>query len=195
VKYSGNRSVDAEIELDIENGVIHMDYTDSFYPGAWQNSNTRLVKEVYHEYNRCILFRLSDAIYCAFSTWILLLIILIKTILEKFFYKYWVKYDLQYKYQSILKLHFRTMHGMFETVISGKLNEKRLVIPIRSNIWMDYEIIGDYSTYITKVSLKRRFITKHTYYSSVKKQDGWEVIFEFNDIPLEGKCVLKHIGR
>jgi len=32
-------------------------------------------------------------------------------------------------------------------------------------------------------------------YSSVKKQDGWEVIFEFNDIPLEGKCVLKHIGR
>ena len=45
MKYIGNKSLDAELELNFKDGVINMDYTNSFYKGAALDSNRILTLE------------------------------------------------------------------------------------------------------------------------------------------------------
>lgn len=79
-----------------------------------------------------------------------------------------------------------------------KLNNKRFEIPLFENIFLDYEMIGDFKKYIKKINIIEynfNYKSKKFFFKTVKiKQDHyWKCIFDFNKIPKKGYLKIKFL--
>ena len=190
MKYIGNHSVDAELELDLENGVINMDYTNSFYRGCTLDSNHMLTLEskrlvskplivVYNIFNSLVIFMLLSA---GLTT--------TKMIVERLFNGLYIKYSLQYYYQYVMKELVFMYRGFNEETKRGGLETNTLVFNIPNNLYFEYELLGDYSHEIKNIKLERRFVKVLTPVKEKIKQDGWCIIFNFINPPKHGECKI-----
>ena len=192
MKYIGNKSVDAELEVDFNDGIIKMDYTNSFYDGCMFDSNKTLILE-----NRKLAGKPLRIVYKIFNIYLCfaiasLVLEVLKTIIEKMFNKQWIKYNLQYYYQFALKELVFIYRGFNEEVKRGDLGYKILSFNIPTNLYFEYELLGDYTHEIKSIKLERRFVKVLNPVTEIIKQSGWVVIFEFNNPPKHGECKITY---
>jgi hypothetical protein len=191
LKYIGNHSVDAELELDFEDGVINMDYTNSFYKGAALDSNRVLTLES----KRLDVSKLRLVVYSIFRITFVFSVIagfttILNTFIKKFFNTLWIKYNLQYHYQCILKELVFMWKGFTEEFHTGELKSDTLIFNIPNNLYFEYELLGDYETNIKTIKLERRFVKKINPLTEKVQQHGWSVTFTFNEPPMCGWCKI-----
>ena len=101
----------------------------------------------------------------------------------------------QLRYQKVLKWYSENTIGTIEQSRGGELKDSSLVFVIPNNIWIDYNLKGEYSEKIQTVSLKRRFLTYYRFgkFKEVR-QKGWNVVFTFSDPPRSGSCTIRHLS-
>lgn len=190
MKYIGNHSVDAELELDFEGGVINMDYTNSFYRGCTLDSNRMLTLE-----SKRLVSKPLTVLYDVFNITIIYiflsgLLTTIKMIVERLFNGLWKKYDLQYYYQYAMKELVFMYRGFNEETKRGELETNTLCFNIPNNLYFEYELLGDYSHEIKNIKLERRFVKVLTPVREKIKQDGWSIVCNFTNPPKHGECKI-----
>ena len=191
MKYIGNKSLDAELELNFEDGVINMDYTNSFYKGAALDSNRTLTLES----KRLNVSKLRLVVYVIFRIYFVFSVIagfaiILNMFVKKFFNGLWIKHNLQYRYQCIFKELVFMWKGFTEEYHTGDLKSDTLVFNIPNNLYFEYELLGDYETNIKSIKLERRFMKKINPLTEKVQQHGWSVIFTFNEPPICGGCKI-----
>ena len=194
-QYAGNKSLDAEISIDLEKGKIQMDYSlthlqdpDDSNRSAKLTSKWWGVRESKKVFLKRFLVAMGMelfipflAIYCAFFSR-----------LSRKGYLKDPKY--QYNHQDFLRKFFTKKEGVWELSHSGPLFEPKVVFWIPGNIWVEYQLEGEYQEKIQTISLVRNFVKfkKFGLYDEVC-QNGWLVIFKFSGLPQNGSCLIKYV--
>jgi len=192
-EYAGTKSLDAEIVLDFIKKNVTMDYTLNKF-GSPHNSNYSVTLN--NTFRNLPFFQ--KIIQSSTSVGIMVLltipIVFVMPIMTFCTERNWITNPkIQYNYQKILKYSMLSTRGMYEQVKDGELPEPMLMFCISNNMWFEYELSGEYQDKIKSVSLKRKFITHYVFGTYPKQQQhGWNVIFEFTDIPKSGSCILRH---
>jgi hypothetical protein len=192
-EYAGARSLDAEIVLDFIKKNVTMDYSLNKF-GSSHASNTSVTlnstfrKLSFHQ--RLVQVLTSYGILILLCIPIMFVMPFMSFCTE---HKLITNPKIHYRYQKILKYSMLSTRGMSEQERSGELPEPKLIFTISNNVWFEYDLSGEYHDKIKSVSLKRRLLTHYTFGTYPKQQqNGWNVIFEFTDIPKSGSCILRH---
>lgn len=191
--YSGVKSLDAEIIVDFIRGDIHMDYSLNSL-GSLYNSNTSMV--LGSEWaGKSFLVKMQ------YILWGTLLILATPTMvwyvpLSTFlFNKGFVKSpEAQYDHQNFMRWFWTNYRGIYERKMEGVLKDTILEFKLPHNLYVEYELEGDYQNKIKSVSLLRNFL-RHKKFGTFweTRQDGWKLIFEFVDIPQWGSCIVRDV--
>lgn len=193
--YYGSRSVDAEIILDLEKGTLTTDYSLNKLGSPFSSNNSVIRNSEWLELP--VKARLPWALYVtglAFLGPFIALFMFYGTIVMNS--KYGRKDPKsQHEYQKVLRWYYSIMRGIGEKSCEGKLAEPNLKFEIPNNMWLTYEMTGEYKEKIRKISLMRNMVRNYKFGKYHReKQDGWNFIFEFTDIPTSGSCRVKYIA-
>lgn len=180
MKYTGNKSSDAEITMDLVKGIIDFDYSLNRF-GRARNSNSSCVlqKEFRNISIKELILSIPYNFVAIYATFAMLP--LIQKIIS------------QYTAQKIAVWGMKRLRGLQEQQAIGKQETKSVSFFIPINLWFEYELDGDYSDKIHKIELRRRFIKRIYWYGSCFRQQGWNVIFTFLEPPQYGYVVLKSV--
>ena len=186
--YIGDKHQDAEIIIDLDDGEIHMNYSSK---SNYYNSND-MRYDIKLKTNKIFGF-----LYYIFLT---IPLIFARDILFEFnkiplklFPKIYKKYKLQYIYQKSLKHLAYCLDGIVTETIEGEQSSTILTIPLRANLYVEYNLTEDYQTYIKKISLKRSIVQIENPIEIRTQQIGWKLILEFTKPPKQGSAIIKYI--
>jgi hypothetical protein len=193
-KYFGSKSLDAEIKLDFIAQTITMDYSLNKKGSPYYSNDTVVT---FSEWD--LLPKITQLKY---MVWTMLLYVtdpLIKVYSRLFTFstengliknKEW-----QYYHQNLLECYFTNTGGIIEVVHDSGLLGTTLEVPCSSNLYVKYELSGEYKENIRSVSLLRNIITYRRYGKFLEKvQRGWKVVFEFTRPPASGSCVVRYVS-
>lgn len=192
-EYAGVKALDAEITLDFDTKKVTMDYSLNKFGSPYLSNNSTVLNSTFEllpfykrlvEHAKCAGWSIAALPILSCSP--------IHTFLSthNLLNNAWVDYN----YQKLSKKFFVMTDGITEQKKSGELHESMLIFSMPHNLWFEYELDGEYQEKIKSVSLKRKFITKYTYGKYPhQRQVGWNVIFEFTDIPKSGSCILRSV--
>lgn len=189
MKYIGNTASDADIEMNLEERYIRMDYNGK---ATFYNSNDMHFKTDYKKGR--IIFVIYSMFVPVFILFISQIVVFVMSFIECFFKTIWKKYNLQYTYQITMKTLLCLVNGFATEKIEGKLYSNILTISIKSNLYVEYELFGEYEKLVNKISLKRKIIEIDTPVAKIKQQKGWNFIIEFKEIPQSGFVEVKYIA-
>lgn len=192
--YSGDKSLDAEIHLDLVNGSIEMDYSLNKKGSIYDSNHSVKIKDDFGElpknkkikefFKRLPIFYLALS-YTVFVCPILTYLLHHNIIRNK---------NYQVEHQRILKWLYSSVEGTRKIIINSPLESAKVVCPIRTNIWVGYELEGEFQQEIKKISLKRHFETIMRFGGyEQEKQNGWELVLEFHHPPQSGRGIIEYI--
>ena len=194
MKYFGTKSLDAEIYLDLVKGEIQMDYSlnsvvdpmNLHSSEIYDNKNEYFTLPRWKKLVLSILFLPTFLYFCFISVETGII-----TRLSQFGL-FPAKY--QYAQQNFLKNFLKLFRGIYIEEFEGKLSGMVLQILIARNIWVGYELEGDYEKYITNIAFERK-IRKFKKYNQYNLfiQDGWVLTFEFSQPPKTGSCKVEYV--
>jgi hypothetical protein len=194
--YSGNRSLDAEIKLNFSDGEIQMDYSLNKYGSQYSSNRSVKLKDTYRKLPVWTQFKceLIRGMYCGIAIFVAVGMPISSNLAEMGILGKYFK-GLQFRIQNFYKKVFSTINGINEQEYSGELSGTRLAFRIPNNLWVDYEMGGDYEKYVTSVQLSRNFVQFYTMgkYPCLK-QHGWNMVFEFSNAPKAGFCVIRYVS-
>lgn len=190
-KYVGGKSLDAEITLDFEKDEIQMDYSLNPLSSPY-SSNTSCVLKGDRNFRRlgpinCVKKLFVFVFFVAYNT---ITTPIMAFLTERGFIK---NKNYQVEHQRILKEIYTIVWGRSQLIFDTAQIERTIRIPLRTNIWCDYKMEGDYKDQIRKISLKRRFTNQIYFGKSATQQIGWELIFEFRQPPKNGSLIVEWI--
>jgi hypothetical protein len=192
--YYGSKSLDAEIILDLEKGTLTTDYSLNKFGSPFSSNNSVIRNSEWLEIP--IKKRLPWALYVtglAFLGPFMALFMFYGTII--FNSKHVKDHKAQHEYQKILRWYYSIIRGIGEKTCEGKLVEPILKFEIPNNMWLTYEMTGEYKDKVRKISLMRNMVKNYKFGKFPReKQDGWNFIFEFSEIPASGSCRVKYIS-
>jgi hypothetical protein len=195
-RYDGNRSLDAEIYLNFENGELKMDYSKNKYGNPFNSqtcimsstdsSNTEWRKEP-------LKVRTKHAfIHSISNNSRILPIVFLHSLLS---YVGIIRNpETHYKVQRFMRWRQIKTDGIYSQTVSGEQHDPYVVITLPSNMWFEYALEGEYREYIRKLSFTRRFVDHKRYgIYPQRKQEGWNVIFDFTQPPKSGSCTVSYV--
>lgn len=195
-EYVGNRSLDAEITLDLSKGVVNMDYSlNKHQSGLDSNTSACIDDYIWNE------FPALEKLKYSIPNFLFFCIIIIPFEIFQIVFVMEQKIGMvgktaQYEYQKILKWYYTKLWGIWTQTKSGELNDKKLSFTIPNNLWIEYYMTEDYQRYVMSVSLVRNFVD---YLRGglflCRKQRGWNVVFNFSEPPKNGLCSIKYVGN
>lgn len=194
--YSGNKSLDAEIKLNFIDRTITMDYSLNKFGNPYSSNHSVILN------NSCkkqpILTRIKCAVIGIVASIISIPVFSFMPIMT-----FMTEHDIigensknfQYKVQRMYRYVLVHSRGIYEQSHSGKLNGNILAFHIPNNLWVSYELDGEYEEHIKSVSLSRNFV-KHKIGGEFDclKQNGWNIIFEFITPPESGSCYIEYVS-
>jgi hypothetical protein len=193
--YAGDRALDAEIILDLDEGKsLTIDYTLNRYQSG-MNSNRAVIED--HEWKSISKKERFKQSMIAGVTGFLIIPFLFLMPLMTALVNLGVlnNKNIHYKYQNLLKRITTATGGVYEESRCGEAHQKTITFTIPSNMWVEYELGGDYQTKIKKISLKRNIIKFRLFGKFLQqKQKGWNVIFEFIEPPTKGSCTIRYVS-
>jgi hypothetical protein len=194
--YSGNKSLDAEIQLNFEDETIVMDYSLNKFGSPYSSNNTMTLDDEFT--SKPFLIQLKYVLLSIFAHIISIPVFsfmpIMATITE---YYPWKRENstLQYKVQNVYKWVLLNRSGTFTQSRSGVLNGDTIIFNMPSNLWFEYELTGDYEQNIKSITLTRNFIP-HARFGifACVKQRGWNVTFKFTSPPRNGTCNITYVA-
>jgi hypothetical protein len=192
-RYAGVKALDAEIILNLVEGTVTMDYSLNKLGNPLQSNFGAVLESEWK--SQSLLTRL---LYILRVTGLLLIhpffafvIVLFTFLTER---KLITNPKWQYNYQRFYAWIDSNIDGKWEQSQTGALKDTRLTFPIWSNLFLEYELTGDYKDKIKSISLLRNFQT-HWRFDKFKEitQKGWNVVFEFTDPPQSGSCTVWYV--
>jgi hypothetical protein len=191
--YPGNKSLDAEITLNFENGTVLMDYSLNRFGSPYQSNDSTILYNQYR--NLQPIERLKEETIHLF--FILLFLGLIPIIpIMTFLNSHQIvnQPNIQYKYQKYLRWVFLNAFGSYIQSKGGPLNNDELTFIIPNNLWVEYNLRGDYQEKVKSISLLRNFV-RYMLDGKFEKiqQRGWKVVLKFKSPPQNGYCEIKCI--
>lgn len=194
MKYIGNRSLDAEISIDFRTGKVLMDYSSNSFHDPL-NSNTSMVEDERNQWLNLPKWKmhLLAIIFGQRYAWEFLVGILMgistRLMRRKLFPE-----KLHYPYQNFLKNYYRLFYGTYHESFEGEMAGTILQVPVDKNIWVSYELEGDYEKYISQIHFDRRIREFHKFDNyPLFVQDGWVLTFEFEQPPQNGSCKVTYV--
>jgi hypothetical protein len=192
--YSGDKSLDAEIFIDLETGKLLMDYSLNEKGSDYSSSTSCELKNDFKKlpFKRRIIEvckRIPATMfligYCFATMPIITFLLKHKIIKNK---------NYQIEHQLLLKQLFSNNLIVHQKIREGALREPVIVFWFSRNIWMSYKLEGEYQKEIKSIALKRHFQKMKLYglYEQVR-QNGWDLIFEFNHTPQSGSCIVENV--
>jgi hypothetical protein len=188
--YSGNKSLDAEIEMDFTKGKIKMDYSLNVIGDPYSSNSSVTIKNDFnnpslkiYEFVRRLAFMIAILAYTGTGH-------LMTFCIERG----WIKNkNYQVEHQKILKYIVSNTFGVKLVTIEAPIFESEVVYRIPNNLYFNYKLYGECESEIEKISLKRHF-EKSKYFEKYNKiqQHGWDVIFNFRKPPQTGKCIIEY---
>ena len=195
-RYGGTKALDAEIKIDFSSNTVLMDY--STVKGNARYDSNRAVVLSSEWKDAPILTRLK------YATWItaLMFIKMFGVIgLYTIYFTYLANHgiiksaDAQYDHQRLLQYFYSYLYGTKEETVSGECKEDKIVFHFWNNLYLDYELYGDYREKITSISLVRRYVhIKRFGVFAETRQNGWNLIFGFSEPPKNGYCIVRSVG-
>jgi hypothetical protein len=192
--YPGKRALDAEITINLLEGSIDMDYSLNKFGDPLDSNHSVAINSTFRKLPKkerlmwaCSAggFRISGTLVIMFLMPLFTFLVGQKIITNP-------KYH--YKYQKLLKEYEEIAFGVFEQFHSGQLPSNYLIFLVGKNIWLEYELTGEYKEKIKTISLKRNFVRMIKFGKfPEEKQDGWNLIFEFTEIPTSGSCLVRYV--
>jgi hypothetical protein len=190
-EYTGRNALDAEIQLDLVKGDIIIDYSLNKF-GSNMDSNMSYSDDTDTFAKLPVLARGYCWVKFIGIMSIGMIGIAFTSITSQLVSKDGWFRDLPQKHQKFMAWFHKQTLGIRIHTVSGKLPEPKIVIQIPNNVWIHYELTGDYEKKIKSVSLKRNLVSYLEFGKFPKTaQRGWKVIFEFTDIPEDGSCTLQ----
>jgi len=191
--YSGTRALDAEIVLDLSKGEVTMDYSLNTFGNIFNSNRSVVTNSEWMEMP--MKERLKWALYMTgmelLSPFVALFMVYGSLIMNSKLVK---DPNAQHDYQKILKWYYGQVRGIAEQKREGRLAEAHLKFELPNNMWLTYEMTGEYQDKATKISLLRNMVTQYKFGKFRRdKQDGWNFIIEFADPPANGSCTIKYI--
>lgn len=193
--YAGDRALDAEILLDLDEGKdLTIDYTLNRYQSGMNSSRAVIENHEWKNASKKERFKYS-MIAVVTGCLIVPLIFLMPLITVLADIGVLNNKNIHYKYQNLLKRITTATGGIYEESCCGKAHQKIITFKIPSNMWVEYELEGDYQTKIKSISLKRNIIKFRMFGKFLqRKQKGWNVIFEFIELPTNGSCTIRYVS-
>lgn len=192
--YAGSRALDAEIVLDLSKGEVTMDYSLNHFGNIF-NSN-RSVTTNSEWMDMPLKERLKWAAYMTGMELLgpfMALYMLYGTIIMNS--KFVKDPNAQHDYQKIIKWYYGQTRGIAEQVREGRLAESFLKFELPNNMWLTYEMTGEYQDKARKISFLRNMVTQYKFGKFRReKQDGWNFVIEFAEPPAHGSCTIKYIA-
>jgi hypothetical protein len=191
--YSGVKSLDAEITIDFAEGNIHMDYSRN-HLGSPYNSNTSAVLD--SEWDTMPqIEKLKVTLWISFMVFSLPCLLFVYQPLSTYLANHrTISAKAHYEHQAFLKYFYQYMGGIYKHIEEGDLKTTTCKFHLPHNLWMEYELHGEYQDKIKTISLRRRFLRKKRFGKYWEtRQNGWDLIFEFTDIPRSGSVIVREI--
>lgn len=188
--YAGNKSLDAEIYLDLKSGEMTMDYSMNKF-GDPYNSNYCCTKNDFKkEPFSVILFEyLSIFPYSLFLiSYMAFLVPLIAFAYSKNLIK---TKNFQIEHQRLLKTLVTKVRGSYIQEVMGPIKSYIIGFVIPHNLFIQYTLDGDFEKYVSSISLKRNMeksLFRGKY--EIISQRGWAIEFEFIQPPQNGTCKI-----
>lgn len=190
--YSGDKSLDAEIYLNLITGELTMDYSMNKY-GTPYNSNELELKNDLRTMPRVlrlkrvatnIIFGIFMIMY-GFTAAVLTYLTTHGKVKNK---------NYQVEHQKLMKYVSERCFGIVRYQLDAPIRELVVTVPLRRNLWVGYTLEGECRDKIKSIALKRRIVThilEGKYHR--QSQSGWNLIFEFTDYPQTGKCIIDYV--
>jgi len=192
--YSGSRALDAEIVLDLSKGEVTMNYSLNPFGIIFDSNRSVIVDSEFA--TMPLKERLKWALYMTgmgFLAPIMALYMVYGSILMNS--KYVKDPNAQHDYQKILKWYYGQVRGIAEQKREGKIAESFLKFELPNNMWLSYEMTGEYQEKARKISFLRNMVMQYKFGKFKRlKQDGWNFIVEFEEPPAHGSCTVKYIA-
>lgn len=191
--YHGNKSLDAEIFVDLKTGEMVMDYTLNKVASRYSSNDSAVLKDEFEslpnkqkwiEVVKRIPASLFGLAYLVFTVPVVTFA-LHRGILKNENY--------QVEHQKFMKKIYVESIFSVQEVIEGPQDRNSIEIYLPNNLWMQYNLEGEYQKEVKSIELKRRFVTRKKFgiYEQIV-QRGWNLIFTFEHPPQSGRCVVEH---
>ena len=191
--YTGAKSLDAEIILDLESGTVEMDYSLNKFGNPYSSNNSVITESEFKNLDKKQKnkWAFRSTLYAIFTVALLIEQVFFVNLTNKGYIK---NKNYQIEFQKLLREGMINAGYSEEQSVTGSLNDTKHVFHIPSNLWLKYELDGDYQTLIKKISLKRhmRYVKRFGTFRELR-QHGWDVIFEFISPPSKGGCFIEYV--
>jgi len=193
VIYHGGKSLDAEISINLKTGEMVMDYTLNKVSSKYSSNDSAVIKDDYKalsekqkwiEVAKRLPITMFGIAYFCFTVPIVTFA-LHRGILKNENY--------QVEHQKFMKRIYTGSFFSYQEVIEGPQELNHIKIGIPHNLWMQYNLEGEYQEEIKSIELKRHFVTRKKFgvYEQIV-QRGWDLIFTFDHPPQSGRCIVEH---
>jgi hypothetical protein len=201
--YYGGKAVDAEVTIDFSKNELTMDYTFNHLRDIDGFSKKEVEKRGLYTpenlddafYNQPRLKLAKDyAIGMAVGIIFFLPVVLTTAYLSMLSDLFQTPKKYQLMFQRFFRWYAITSGGTSIKYHSGEMKDTKLTIDIGWNLWMSYELEGDYQDQIKAISLKRNFFVRKMFgkYPYITR-NGWKVEFEFTNPPKHVSCKVEHL--
>ena len=191
--YSGHGGLDAEITLNLVEGSITMDYSLNKFGNPLDSNRSVVLNSTFRKLppKTQLLEILATAGTGMLGLLGVMFFVPVFTVLVQ--HKIIKNPRYHYQYQKLLKWYMIRAFGIFEQSHSGP-SDNKLSFFIEKNIWLSYELSGEYQEKIKTVSLKRNFVHLLKFGKfPQEKQYGWNVMFEFTEPMTSGSCTIRYV--
>lgn len=194
--YSGNKSLDAEIQLNFEEETIVMDYSLNKFGSPYSSNNSMTLNDEFS--TKPFLTKLKYTLIEIFAHIISIPVFSFMPIFTAITeHSPWKRKNskLQYKVQNMYKWVLLHRKGTFTQSHSGALNENKIMFIMPSNLWFEYKLEGEYEEKIKTIELTRNFVPHARFGIFIcEKQRGWKTTFEFTSPPQNGSCSITYVA-
>lgn len=194
MRYGGSKALDAEIKIDFSGKQILMDYSTVKGMARYDSNHSVFKKDDWktQPFHIRILYilwiellRATGPVFALYQLYFLSLV-----------NHGWITdADAHYDHQCLLKYYNSFTDGTCEKSRSGPLESKRLAFLVPSNMFIDYQLTGDYKEKISSIALTRRYL-KFKQFGRFERirQAGWLMTFEFSSPPQDGSCTVEFLA-
>jgi len=192
--YHGDKSLDAEIYIDMKTGDVIMDYTLNQVSSAYSSNNSAVLQDDFSKLT--VITRFVEIVKRAPTTLLAGVYMGITVPIVTFVLSRGMVSNpvYQLEHQRFMKWLFQ--YNLFSEIqiVQGPYRYNELKFHLPKNLWMEYRLEGDFQKFASSIKLERHFVhmKKFGVYDQIR-QRGWDLIFTFDEPPKEGRCIIESI--
>jgi len=193
-RYGGTKALDAEIKINFSDNSILMDYSTVIGDAVYDSNTSHRLKDDWKQ--QTFLMRLSWIVWIEILRFTHPIFKLYQFYFITLVNRGWItSEEAHYDHQMLMRYFYSFLHSTYSETKSGPVVGNELVFRVPTNMFVDYELTGDYKEKISSISIKRRY-QRNFRFGRFERiiQDGWDLVFEFVSSPEHGSCIVTSLS-